>query len=214
VILNRRIDTHGAGLHSSGQTAPPKSSLIRRILVPVDAVHTKLTDLTPILSMAWRFRARVTLLHCYIAPPSFDFAVGQRGIRELSLHRAAVLSRFHKLAAEVRQVFPNCSYRFVRGFPVIQILRKSEGMRADLIAIPLPLDLISWCCLPEELLSELVRRANCPVLCVPANQEPMQTSIPHDQDLPGKLADFSAGDNQSRPFDNRCGAENPSVGHL
>lgn len=133
--------------------------------------------------MACRFGARVTLLHCYIAPPSFDFTVGQLGIRELSLHRAAVLSRFHKLATEVRQGFPNCSYRFVRGLPVTQILRESEGMRADLIAIPLPLDLISWCCLPEELLSELVRRANCPVLCVPVNQAPSLTSIPHDSRL-------------------------------
>jgi nucleotide-binding universal stress UspA family protein len=189
VVLNRRIDAHGLGFHSIGQTAQPQSSFIRRILVPVDAVHTSLIDLAPVLSMACRFGARVTLLHCYTVPPSFDFAIGRPGIRDLSLHRAAVLSRFHKLAAEVRQVFPNCSFRFVRGFPVTQILRKSERMRADLIAIPLPLGLISWCCLPEELLSELVRRANCPVLCVPANQGPVLTTIPHDQDSPEKLGE-------------------------
>lgn len=164
--------------------------------------------------MACRFGARVTLLHCYIVPPSFDFEVGHRGIGELSLHRRAVLSRFHKLGAEVRQVFPHCNYRFVRGLPVTQILRKSQDLLADLIAIPLPLDLVSWCYLPEQLLGELVSRAKCPVLCVPANQEPLQTAIPRDQDLPGKLAKWSADDKVSRLFINRCGAETPLVGHL
>jgi hypothetical protein len=164
--------------------------------------------------MARRFGARVTLLHCYIVPPSFDFAVGHRAIEERSLHRRAVLSRFHKLGAEVRQVFPNCNYRFVRGLPVTQILRKSEDLLADLIAIPLPLDLVSWCYLPEELLGELVSRAKCPVLCVPANQEPLQTAMPRDQDFPGKLTKWSADDKGSRLFNNRGGAENPSVDHL
>jgi len=41
---------------------------------------------------------------------------------------------------------------------------------ADLIAIPLPSDLVRWCWLPEELLDELIRTADCPVLCVPASQ--------------------------------------------
>jgi hypothetical protein len=41
---------------------------------------------------------------------------------------------------------------------------------ADLIAVPLPLDLVRWCWLPAELLDELIRKADCPVLCVPASQ--------------------------------------------
>ena len=52
----------------------------------------------------------------------------------------------------------------------MHILRQSQRLLADLIAIPLPMDLVRWCWLPEELLDELVRRADCPVLCVPASQ--------------------------------------------
>lgn len=144
---------------------------IRRIVVPIDAIQTKLSDLRPILLMAQRLRASVTLLHCYVAPPSFDFAAGDRAVTELSVQRWRVRSRLHELTAEARKLFPNCSCRYVSGSPVTQILRQSERLLADLIAVPLPLDLVRWCWLPEELLDELVRRADCPVLCVPAGHE-------------------------------------------
>jgi len=52
----------------------------------------------------------------------------------------------------------------------MQILRQSQRLSADLIAVPLPLNLVRWCWLPEELLDELVRRAHCPVLCLPTSQ--------------------------------------------
>jgi len=120
--------------------------------------------------MARRFGASVTLLHCYVAPPSFDFAVGGHALRELSIHRWRVRSRLYELAGEARKLFPKCNCRYVNGTPVTQILRQSQRLSADLIAVPLPLDLVRWCWLPEELLNELVRRANCPVLCVPASQ--------------------------------------------
>ncbi|HTD16417.1 MAG TPA: universal stress protein [Chthoniobacterales bacterium] len=151
------------------QTAPIFSP-IRRILVPVDAIQTKLSDLHPILSMARRLGASVTLLHCYVTPPSFDFARGDQAVRELSLNRRRVRSRLYELAGTARKLFPRCSCRYVDGSPVTQILRQSQRLLADLIAVPLPLDLVRWCWLPEELLDELVRGANCPVLCVPASQ--------------------------------------------
>ena len=147
----------------------PIFSPIRRILVPVDAIHTKLSDLRPILSMARRLGARVTLVHCYIVPPSFDFARGDQALRELSLHRWRVRSRLYELAVAARKLFPKCSCRYVSGSPVTQILRQSQRLLADLIAVPLPLDLVRWCWLPAELLDELIRKANCPVLCVPAS---------------------------------------------
>jgi len=68
------------------------------MLIPVDAIQTKLSDLRPILSMARRLGARVTLLHCYIAPPSFDFAIDHQAVRELALHRWRVRSRLYELA--------------------------------------------------------------------------------------------------------------------
>ena len=151
------------------QTTPIPSP-IRRIVVPIDAIQIKLSDLRPILSMADRLGAGVTLLHCYVAPPSFDFAAGDRAVSELSVHRWRVRSRLHELTAEVRKLFSNCSCRYVSGSPVTQILKQSQRLLADLIAIPLPLDVVRWCWLPEELLDELVRRADCPVLCVPASQ--------------------------------------------
>ena len=151
------------------QTTPISSS-IRRILVPIDAIQTKLSDLRPILLMARRLGASVTLLHCYVAPPSFDFAAGERAVTELSIHRSRVRSRLYELTGEARKLFPKCTCRYVSGSPATHILRQSRRLLADLIAIPLPLDLVRWCWLPEELLDELIRTADCPVLCVPASQ--------------------------------------------
>ena len=181
------------------------SSPISRILVPIDAVQTKLSDLRPILQMAGRLQASVTLLHCYIAPASFDFASGDGAIKELSLHRWRVRSRLYQLTAEARKLYPKCSCRSVSGSPVPQILRQSQRLFADLIAIPLPLDLVRWCWLPEELVDELIRKASCPVLCVPASQTFLSESGPSF--LPGKAK-------RSRRFDNRRGAEAPPIGHL
>jgi len=147
----------------------PIASPIRRIVVPIDAIQTKLSDLLPILLMAYRLGARVTLLHCYVPPPSFDFAMGSGAVSELALHRWRVRSRLHELTVQVRKVFPKCSCRYVSGSPATQILRQSRRLLADLIAVPLPLDLVRWCWLPEDLLDELIRKADCPVLCVPAS---------------------------------------------
>jgi hypothetical protein len=133
------------------------SSPISRILVPIDAVQTKLSDLRPILQTACRLRASVALLHCYVAPPSFDFAAGDGALKELSLHRWRVRSRLYRLTNEARKLYPKCSCRCVTGTPVAQILRQSQGLFADLIAIPLPLDLVRWCWLPEQLVDELIR---------------------------------------------------------
>jgi hypothetical protein len=168
--------------------AAPISSPIRRILVPIDAIQTKLSDLHPILLMARRLGASVTLLHCYVAPPSFDFAAGDLAVAELSLHRWRVRSRLYQLTGEVRKLFPKCTCRFVSGSPATHILRQSQRLLVDLIAIPLPLDLVRWCWLPEELLDELIRTADCPVLCVPASQtfaeEPhLNLSEPIEADL-------------------------------
>ena len=181
------------------------SSPISRILVPIDAVQTKLSDLRPILQTACRLRASVALLHCYVAPPSFDFAAGDGALKELSLHRWRVRSRLYRLTNEARKLYPKCSCRCVTGTPVAQILRQSQGLFADLIAIPLPLDLVRWCWLPEQLVDELIRKSDCPVLCVPASQTCAT-------ECNSGLLAYKA--NQSRPFDNRCGAEAPSIGHL
>lgn len=129
--------------------------------------------------MARRLGASVTLLHCYVAPPSFDFAAGDLAVAELSLHRWKVRARLYQLTGEAREVFRKCSCRFISGSPATQILRQSQRLLADLIAVPLPLDLVRWCWLPEELLDELIRKASCPVLCVPASQRCIGQGISH-----------------------------------
>jgi len=161
------------------QTISSKSQ-IHQILVPVDAIHTNLSDFSPILRMARRLGAKATLLHCYVAPPSFDFAVGDAALADVSVHCRRVRTRLYALATAARNLYSNCIGRCAFGCPSVQIIRQSRELKADLIAIPLPLDLTRWSWLPEELLDELVRKADCPVLCVPAQKfrpEELPTSI-------------------------------------
>ena len=127
----------------------PNASPIHRILVPIDAIQTKISDLRPILLMAKRFGAKVTILHCYLAPPSFDFVVGDAALAEVSLHCQRIRTRLYELSKEARKIYFDCSGRFAFGCASVQILRQSRQLKADLIAVPLPLDLVSWCWLPE-----------------------------------------------------------------
>ena len=133
--------------------------------------------------MARRLGATVTLLHCYLAPPSFEFGVGDAALADVSLHRRRVRARLYELARAARRLYSNCIGRVALGSPATQIVRQSQAVRADLIAVPLPLDLISWCWLPEELLDELVRTADCPVLCAPAQKF-------HPEELPTSMDDL------------------------
>jgi hypothetical protein len=61
-------------------------SPIRRILIPIDAAQVQSADLKPILKVAQRFNAEVTLLHCYECPPSFQYAVGRPALTDVFLH--------------------------------------------------------------------------------------------------------------------------------
>ena len=169
-----------------GPPAIPSESQIHRILVPVDAIHTNLSDFSPILRMARWLGATVTLLHCYVAPPSFDFAVGDAALADVSLHCRRVRTRLYALATAARNLYSNCIGRVAFGCPSVQIIRQSRQLKADLIAIPLPLDLTRWCWLPEELLDELVRKADCPVLCVPAQKF-------RPKELPTSIEDLAPG---------------------
>ena len=171
VLRRHRIDS------DPGLQTIPSNSRIQRILVPVDAAHTSVSDLSPILHMASRFGAKVTLLHCYVAPPSFDFAVGDAALAEVSLHCRRVRARLYELATAARKLYGECIGRFALGSPSVQIIRQSRKLKADLIAVPLPLDLIRWCWLPEELLDELVGKADCPVLCVPARSSAQKSYL-------------------------------------
>lgn len=120
--------------------------------------------------MASRLGAKVALLHCYVAPPRVDFAIGDEALAQTSHHCRLVRGRLYELSTAARKLYIDCIARFAVGAPSVQIVRQSLELKADLIAVPLPLDLVRWCWLPEELLDELVRKAECPVLCVPARK--------------------------------------------
>jgi nucleotide-binding universal stress UspA family protein len=147
------------------QTAAEESP-IRRILIPIDADHVKPGDLKPILKVARRFDAEVTLLHCYSTPPSFDYAVGPSALDDVNLHCNLVRTRLLKLCGEAQKFFAKCRCEFTFGSLPVEIVRASERLQADLIAIPLSLDFASHCWTTKGLLDELVRRAHCAVLGV------------------------------------------------
>lgn len=151
------------------QTATQKSP-IRRILVPIDATPVKPADLKPILKVARRFDAEITLLHCYSTPPSFDYAVGASALVDVTLHRNRVKAQLLRLCRDVQKSFAECRCVFTFGSLPVAILRASERLQADLIAVPLSLDFVSDCWTTKELLDELIRRADCAVLGVPLAQ--------------------------------------------
>jgi hypothetical protein len=141
---------------------------VRRMVIPIDADHVKPADLKPILKVARNFDAEVTLLHCYSTPPSFDYAVGPTALMEINLHRNMVRARLLELCSDVRRFFLKCRCEFTSGSLPAEVLRASESLQADLIAVPVSLDFASHCWTTKELLDELIRRANCPVLGVPS----------------------------------------------
>ena len=101
---------------------------------------------------------------------NLDLLPADAALADVSLHCHRVRTRLYELATAARSLYSDCIGRVALGSPATQIVRQSQALRADLIAVPLPLDLIRWCCLPEELLDELVRTADCPVLCAPARK--------------------------------------------
>jgi nucleotide-binding universal stress UspA family protein len=151
------------------QTATQKSP-IRRILVPIDVTRVKPADLKPILTVARRFDAEITLLHCYSTPPSFDYAVGASALIDVTLHRNRIRTQLFKLCRDVQKSFAKCRCEFTFGSLPAAILRASERLQSDLIAVPLSLDFVSDCWTTKELVDELVRRAGCAVLGVPLAQ--------------------------------------------
>ena len=160
---SRRLgsDRHGH-LISAFRGASAKT--IRRILIPIDATRVKSADLKPVLKVAQRFDAEVTLLHCYEIPLSFHYAVGQSALTDITLHREVVRTQLLQLCAEVRKFFANCRSEFTSGSLPVEIRCASQRLQSDLILIPLALDLGSYSWTTKEIMDELVHKADCPVV--------------------------------------------------
>jgi len=136
----------------------------RRILIPIDATRVKSADLKPVLEVARRFDAEVTLLHCYEIPLSFHYAVGRSALTEVVLHSDLVRTQLLQLCAEVRKLFARCRSEFTFGSLPVEILSASHRLQSDLIVVPLALDFGSYSWTTKEMMDELVRKADCPVV--------------------------------------------------
>ena len=107
-----------------------QSPRFRRILIPIDATQVKSGDLKPVLEVAQRLDAELTLLHCYEIPLSFHYAVGRSALMEVVLHRDLVRTQLLQLCAEVRKFFASCRSEFTVGSLPVEILsRESEATK-------------------------------------------------------------------------------------
>jgi nucleotide-binding universal stress UspA family protein len=163
------------------QNAAAKSP-IQRILIPIDATQVKAADLKPVLKVAQRFDAEVTLLHCYEIPLSFHYAVGRSALVDVALHSDLVRTQLLQLCAEVRKFFASCRSEFALGSLPVEILCASQRLQSDLIVVPLALDLGSSSWTTKEIIDELVRKADCPVVGIPFQSEEPVVSIRHPED--------------------------------
>jgi len=153
-------------LHVKGSLSKKRKGPFRiaRILVPVDSQNTKLADLGRFIHLARRLTAQVVLLHCYEPPRSFCYAKGDSGLDDVIRRRELSLMSLQTLCSKVRRLWPKCVWLFEVGSLPAGILRVGKRMQADLIAVPVSLDSVSEEWSTSEVLDELVRKAQCPVL--------------------------------------------------
>jgi nucleotide-binding universal stress UspA family protein len=137
---------------------------IRKMLVPVDAEHTKPADLTRAIQLGRRFDAQITLLECYEPPRSCSHAIGKKAMDDVIQHQELTRAHLHMLCSRVRKFWSKCRCRFESGSLPAGILNVSKEIRADLIIVPSPLDSASETWSTGEVLDELVRKADCPVI--------------------------------------------------
>jgi nucleotide-binding universal stress UspA family protein len=170
------------GAHDSVIENAAAKSPIRRILIPIDATQVKSSDLKPVLKVAQRFDAEVTLLHCYEIPLSFHYAVGRSALKDVVLHSDLVRTQLLQLCAEVRKFFASCRSEFTFGSLPVEILRASQRLQSDLIVVPLALDFGSYSWTTKKIMDELVRKANCPVVGIRFQSEEPVVSIRYPED--------------------------------
>jgi hypothetical protein len=102
---------------------------------------------------------------------------------DVVLHRNLVRTQLLQLCAEVRKFFPGCRFEFTFGSLPVEILTASQRLQSDLIVVPLALDLGSYSWTTKEIMDELVRKADCPVVGIPFQSEESVVSTRHPEDL-------------------------------
>ena len=138
--------------------------LVRRILVPVDVLRSHPEQFREIFLIARRFDARVVFVHGYAVPPCFDFAVGADALREARQHSLKVRHKVAEFGASARRLYRLTRAIFLPGAPVTVVLKASHQLRMDLIAIGMGMGWFNHSWTMKEFVTEVVRRAECPVL--------------------------------------------------
>jgi nucleotide-binding universal stress UspA family protein len=115
--------------------------------------------------LARRLDAQITLLQCYEAPRSFSYAKGESGFDDVIRNRELHLRRLRTLCSKVRRSWSKCRWLFDEDGPLpASILRVSRSTGADLIVVPVSLDAASENWSTMEIVDQLARKAECPVL--------------------------------------------------
>ena len=145
---------------------------IRRILVPTDFSLNATGALRYAASLAARLRARILLLHSIHVP----LPAGTAGttLSDKDLHVEEVRVRLQALKQDLRTEFPTVETEVFStlGFAVEEIIGFCTSRKADLIVMGTK----GAHGLAEILIgsntAEVIAKANCPVLAVPANADP------------------------------------------
>jgi nucleotide-binding universal stress UspA family protein len=107
----------------------------RRILVPIDLTQQSLTTIRQSIRLAQHFCARLTLLHVYQPPISFE-TPGQPDLKgDLLKDRRQAEEALKEQGTSVRAAYPNCEWIFRSGDPGKCVLDLALELRADLIVI-------------------------------------------------------------------------------
>jgi universal stress protein A len=107
----------------------------RRILVPIDLTQESLTTIRQSIRLAQHFGARLTLLHAYQPPISFETPGRPDLKRDLLEDQRQAEETLKEQGIMVRAAYPNCEWIFRSGDPGKCVLDLALELRADLIVI-------------------------------------------------------------------------------
>jgi universal stress protein A len=107
----------------------------RRILVPIDLTQESLTTIRQSIRLAQHFGARLTLLHVYQPPISFETPGRPDPKTDLLEDQRQAEETLKEQGTSVRAAYPNCEWIFRSGNPGKCVLDLALELCVDLIVI-------------------------------------------------------------------------------
>jgi nucleotide-binding universal stress UspA family protein len=108
---------------------------VRHILVPIDLTPGSLTTIRQSIQLAQHFSSRLTLLHVYQPPISFEIRSGANTNTGLLEDQRQAEGTLKDHGISVRAAYSNCDWIFRSGDPSQCILDLALELRVDLIVI-------------------------------------------------------------------------------